>query len=131
MPYADKNHPNNVRIRTESRARVWRRDLVLSSIKQSFRAAKHRSSIKGHAFDLDIEYVLALPRVCAVSGLAFRREEGDCARMFSPSLDRIDPSLGYVRGNVRLMLHGLNALKGKETDELLIEVCKAVAEFNK
>lgn len=51
------------------------------------------------------------------------RQHKDCA----PSLDRLVPALGYVRGNVRVISHRANRLKG----DALIEEIEAVLHYMK
>jgi hypothetical protein len=66
---------------------------------------------------------------CELSNIEFRPvETKGKATLFSPSLDRVKPELGYVPGNVRFILNGLNNLKGSATDEDLFLVCEAVME---
>lgn len=65
---------------------------------------------------------------CALSGLPFRNGG---LNPYSPSLDRIKPELGYVPGNVRVILHGLNSLKSTGTDEDVVAICRAVVEKHK
>lgn len=72
------------------------------------RAARH-----GIAFDLSEDDVV-IPTNCPVLGIPIRAgftgRRGP--RPDSPSLDRIRPWLGYVRGNVRVISHRANTLKG-------------------
>lgn len=57
---------------------------------------------------------------CAITGLVLRPE---ASGMFHPSLDRIDSSLGYVEGNVHIVLLAINYMKNsyslEETKELI------------
>lgn len=46
------------------------------------------------------------------------------------SLDRIDNSKGYIKGNLQWIHKKLNFMKGKLTQEEFIEFCKAVAAHN-
>lgn len=96
--------------------------------------ARKRAAAKSIPFNLPLGTVKKLvddsAGMCALSGLPFQRGEGH-STTWSPSLDRIKPELGYVSGNVRLILHGLNALKSTGTDEDLMAVCRAVVERNK
>lgn len=66
--------------------------------------------------------------VCALSGLSFIRGNGTGPSIFTIGLDRIVPALGYVKGNVRFILHGLNALKSNGTDEDVFKIIRAVSE---
>ena len=82
-------------------------------------AAKARATKRGIAFDLDKEYVRTLvPDVCPVFGVPFTffgQETGP----WSPSLDRLHPTLGYTRGNVVVISLRANAIKSDATiDEI-------------
>ena len=46
------------------------------------------------------------------------------------SLDRIDSSLGYVRGNVQWLHKDVNRAKSAMTDDAFIALCRAVAQHN-
>ncbi len=95
------------------------------------RWTRERAKTSGAEWSLSREFIKALweqqDGKCALSGFEFRPvEEKGKSTMFSPSLDRIRPDGGYVPGNVRLILHGLNSLKGQHTDEEVMAVCKGV-----
>ena len=40
-----------------------------------------------------------------------------------PSIDRIKPELGYIKGNVRLVTYQVNMAKGVYTDEDFFTMC--------
>jgi hypothetical protein len=64
------------------------------------------------------------PKVCPVFGKKFEGKGG-----FSPwarSIDRIDPKLGYVRGNVQIISNRANYMKRDATPEELILFAKWV-----
>lgn len=65
---------------------------------------------------------------CAITGLLFDMRTGLGAgpRPFSPSLDRIVPSLGYVPGNIRFVLQCVNAFRGTMNDGEMASVAKAI-----
>lgn len=46
----------------------------------------------------------------------------------SCSIDRIDPSAGYVVGNVRLVTSVMNLMRGNLPDKEFISLCKSVVE---
>jgi hypothetical protein len=53
------------------------------------------------------------------------RNRASARSPFSPSIDRIIPTLGYTKGNCRFILHALNALKGSGTDEQALAIAGA------
>lgn len=71
----------------------------------------------GIPFDLR-EEDLALPKVCPIFGTPLVVGEGVQTNN-SPSVDRIVPALGYVRGNVVVISARANGLKREATIEEL------------
>lgn len=111
-----------------SRGKNWLRGSVRSAVQ----SAKDRTTHHGLPFSVTINDCWQLRarqrNKCVLSGLEFEKSETGVARMLSPSLDRIEPSKGYVAGNIRFILHALNAMKGSGTDVELIVICRAVLE---
>lgn len=71
--------------------------------------AKHRAVAKGLDFNLDFKDVV-IPALCPVLGIPlFRGKRGMADNC--PSLDRVIPSKGYVKGNVRVISFRANRLK--------------------
>jgi hypothetical protein len=48
--------------------------------------------------------------------------------MFSPSIDRIDPEIGYLETNCRFVLFAINGLKGRGTDADLFAIAHALVK---
>lgn len=78
--------------------------------------AMYRAARLGIPFGLTRED-LVMPAVCPVLGLPFEWGTGQVGwrNMRSPSLDRIKPQLGYVRGNVEIISNRANHLKSNGT----------------
>jgi hypothetical protein len=75
-----------------------------------YKAAKARAVRKGLDFDISVEDI-TVPEFCPVFGvklLASEQRAGD----FSPSLDRMDNTKGYVKGNIVVISNKANRLKG-------------------
>lgn len=97
----------------------------------------NRSSKKN---DIDLEYLRELWKQqngeCPITGWTLKlpetvagwRKKKSAERA---SLDRIDNSMGYVKGNVRFVSIMANYARNNMEDEELIEFCKAVAEKQK
>ena len=98
-----------------------------------FRGARKRAKSKQLDFNIDCEYVRSLVVLsCPILGIPLEwsvyREKGVTILAGSPSLDRIDPAKGYVRGNVWIISYKANAIKNNATHEELKLVTKAVGE---
>jgi hypothetical protein len=88
-------------------------------------SAKGRGKRDGIEFSLQPEDIV-VPAVCPVLGLKLQRGTTKF-RDNSPSLDRIDNSKGYLKGNVIVVSQLANRIKSNATVE---QLCK-VAEFYK
>ena len=77
---------------------------------------KYRAKTQGLAFDLDITDIV-VPEVCPVLGIPLTHNVGKGAGFHadSPSVDKIIPSLGYTKGNVRVISARANLLKSDAT----------------
>lgn len=86
--------------------------------KYLLQSAKSRAKKKGWEFNLT-EEDLVIPAVCPVLGMPITlRYGGD--KDSSPSLDRIDPTKGYIKGNVQVISWRANNLKSNGTlDEFI------------
>lgn len=84
-----------------------------------FHHAKARAKAKNICFDIEQKDVI-IPEVCPVFGLKFSFEEKE----LSPTLDRKNNSLGYVKGNVYVISKRANRIK---TDATLDELEKIVS----
>jgi hypothetical protein len=91
-------------------------------------AAKKRAKQSGIAFDIS-SADLTMPLVCPIFGVTLipnigGKRHSSC----SPTIDRIDPTRGYVRGNVWIISHRANQIKNDATLEELWQVARAVAQ---
>ena len=75
--------------------------------------AKKRAYKKGIEFSITQEDVI-IPTHCPVLGIELFRGDGKLSGN-SPSLDRVDPAKGYIKGNVCVISHKLNAMKNDMT----------------
>lgn len=87
-------------------------------------------------FTITKEYVWELfikqNRLCAISGIKLQLPR-NYAEKYScnASLDRIDSSKGYIKGNVQWVHKDINFIKQTYTQEYLIELCTTIANYNK
>lgn len=66
------------------------------------------------------------PTHCPILGIELSRG-GD--RNTSPSVDRINPDLGYIKGNVRVISKLANTMKSNATVEQLEMFCKNIGPY--
>jgi hypothetical protein len=96
------------------------------AIYTSFSAAKSRARKENLPFDIDLEYTRELwdeqEGKCALTGKPFVIKGG----WLAPSLDKIDPEKGYIRGNIQWLTQRLNLLKSNMTNEELLTICKLI-----
>lgn len=92
-------------------------------------AAKGRAEKKGVPFCLSLEWgAERWTGFCEMTGVEFvmAMPGRPGPRIFSPSIDRIEPKLGYVPDNCRFILWGINALKGEATDAEVMLIAEAI-----
>jgi hypothetical protein len=89
------------------------------------RRARHRARALGLEFDLT-ESDIIVPAACPVLGIPIRVVQGQGKRPHdsSPSLDRIDPKRGYVRGNVAVLSQRANRIKNDASAEEIGRLAK-------
>lgn len=93
--------------------------------------ARERAKNKNLPFDIDHEYVRSIVvSHCPVFGIplewSVQRGKGSVQLANSPSLDRIDPTKGYVKGNVWIISSKANTFKSYATHEELKILTEAV-----
>ena len=97
--------------------------------------AKNRSKTKELPFDIDSDYVYSLWKqqegTCLLSGVPFELTSNVGVVPHAPSLDRIIPELGYVRGNVRLITYHLNISISEFGQEGFEQLIKNYVSYNK
>lgn len=103
MPY--KNKEDGIKQKLEYYRRNQRR-YMLHRIKRRAKEASVR-------FNLTIDDIV-IPTYCPVFGLKLKHGKGR-SHGTSPTVDRINAKRGYVKGNVAIISHFANSLKGFAT----------------
>jgi len=101
------------------------RDAILKDpkkwLQRALSNAKGRAKKKGAPFDISVEDIF-FPSICPFTFLPFVFCPGTKEpHPQSPSLDRIKPERGYVRGNVRVISFHANAVKSNVTDPAIFQ----------
>lgn len=87
--------------------------------KYIIRSAKRRALSQGIPFDIDYTDI-SIPEYCPLLGIKLNKHIGE-GKLYndSPSLDKIIPKLGYVKGNVWIISNKANRIKSDATIEEL------------
>lgn len=93
--------------------------------------SKVRSEKKGITHNLTDEHILKCweecDGKCVLSGVPMTTIRGNGWQVpTNASIDRIDQSMGYVEGNVRLICWQANQMRGRLTDDELLIFCKLI-----
>lgn len=99
----------------------------ISVEKRMIYAARTRAKVKGLEFNISEEDIV-VPEFCPYLGFKLERSP-KVKSPNSPSLDRIDNSKGYVKGNVQVISNKANVMKQDVSVETLVKFAKAVLEM--
>jgi hypothetical protein len=103
--------------RSKARSAYSRQDYLESSRKSPekvmFQNAKHRSKSKNIEFNITIDDIV-IPDLCPILGIKIIPYSNSYN---SPSIDRIDNSKGYIKGNIQIISKRANMLKSDSTFE--------------
>ena len=117
-------NPRLRKAKAEYRKKWW--DRVKTDMehlkKYVLRKAKFRAKRYGLPFNLSLDDIV-IPKTCPIFGFPLRVATGRHDHQ-SPALDRIIPSKGYVKGNIRVISQRANVLK---RDASLAELKKLVS----
>ena len=89
----------------------------LNAEKQMLYRTRFSAKTKGIPFELQVSDIV-IPDKCPILGISLERGIYKACD-HSPSLDKINPALGYIPGNVRVLSQRANLLKSNATVEEL------------
>jgi hypothetical protein len=124
--YKDNNHDKieqkrkeyqnipEVRKRINQRSVNWNKNNLNKTL---LSAAKKRAAIQECEFNIDLDDI-KIPKFCPLLGIEIIRSDIKVSSN-SPSLDKINPDLGYVKNNVHVISRRANTIKNNATiDEI-------------
>lgn len=80
---------------------------------------KVRATNRGMDFNLELEDII-IPEICPVLGIPIKENKGrPGAYKDSISVDRVDNSKGYIKGNIQILSQLANQMKGAASIEEL------------
>jgi hypothetical protein len=87
--------------------------------------ARERAHKEGISFDITLEDIV-LPDKCPYLGIPLTHDLGKGQLPSNSSIDRIDSSKGYIKGNVQIISRLANTMKSNATYEQLLAFAKAI-----
>lgn len=107
--------------------RAEKRNYMLANPERHmFLAAKGRAKRKGIDFNLDINDII-IQKECPILKVPYiRGTKGNYS--YSPSLDRIDNSKGYIKGNIQIISSLANTMKNSASTDELIQFAKYILD---
>lgn len=118
-----------VKVRTEE-YRIYQRyyQKKNTTVEQSMlNRSKSRAKKKGFEHDIALEDIV-IPDKCPLLGIPLIKGENS-VHDNSPTLDRIDSTKGYVKGNVWVISYKANTIKSNATPEELLTIATRLANF--
>lgn len=92
--------------------------------RRMWRSAKERAIKNNLPFNISVDDI-TIPSHCPILGIAIAPSKGKVGPN-SPSLDRKNPSLGYIKGNVWVISYKANTMKNDANRETLISFAEWV-----
>lgn len=124
--YSHVYHAAHRATQNEGRIERTRQAKEISPWMHCLRARANKAQQKKLPFELSDEWARARwTGRCELTEIPFNTSSA-YGNFFSPSIDRIDASKGYVQDNCRFILFAVNALKGTGTDEDMLRVVSAL-----
>jgi len=104
-----KNYIGN-RKENQTRRRETKRESVL------YEQTRHRAAGKNLPFNIELGDII-IPEFCPILGTPLSLETGKGRTGNSPSIDRVVPERGYVKGNIAIISDRANTIKSFGTAE--------------
>jgi len=92
-------------------------------------AKRNHAKQRGIEFDLTVSDLYPLPEVCPALGIPLSYDNGRGDTDNSMSIDRIDPSGGYTRGNIVLVSQRANRIKNNASVDELMKIAAFYADL--
>jgi hypothetical protein len=89
---------------------------------------KLRAKKYGYEFNLDISDI-KIPKLCPILEVEIIKGDKDNYE-YSPSIDRIDNSKGYIKGNIWIISKKANSMKNSATPQELNTFCKNIIRYS-
>lgn len=105
-----------------------REEFLRSYIKHMLHSSKKRAEEKGIEFNISEEDII-IPKICPILEVPLVIGTRDNYE-YSPSIDRIDNSKGYIKGNVMIISKKANSMKNSASLSELKMFCKNILRYS-
>ncbi len=96
----------------------------LHALKQNlYKSARKRALIKGLEFNIELKDI-HIPKRCPILKVPLI-----CSTRYSPSIDRIYPDKGYVKGNIAIISTLANSMKANATPKELLIFARNIKKY--
>jgi hypothetical protein len=116
--YAKRNP--SVSAAANKRYREKHKGSLTLHVRRMIGSSKRRAAEKGWDFNLDKDYIKSiwpLDNCCPILGIPFDMLSASVKNKAGPSLDRVDSTKGYIKGNVAIISWKANSIKNEGSAE--------------
>lgn len=117
----EKRYENFLNVKKAYRSANRQRYLFLS--------CRKRAKIENIPFNLEISDII-IPEICPILETKIIHEEGP-DNLYSPSVDKLVPELGYVKGNIKVISRKANMMKLNANFDELRKFAKNITNYIK
>jgi hypothetical protein len=96
---------------------------ILDLKQQLYRSAKKRALKKGLEFNIELKDI-HIPKKCPILKVPLI-----CSTRYSPSIDRVYPDKGYIKGNIAVISTLANSMKANATPKELLIFAKHIKKY--
>lgn len=103
---------------------------LLNNYEQHLVYRARRNAYKASVlFNLTIEDI-SIPEVCPYLQVPITRIQGQGRQDYNPSIDRIDPTKGYIKGNIQIISDKANRTKNNASVKELLQFADSIYKLH-
>ena len=128
--YVDRYHSDEEfrQHRLETGRKVNLKRKIEHPEKVIYMSAKNRANEKGLEFNIELSDII-IPKFCPILNIELKPGGRGIQSFNSPSIDRIDSSKGYIKGNVQIISLRANMMKNNASKDEMKVFCKNILNY--